>query len=135
MLLSQRVQNQTMLLKTLTCQTFICVLRKYPKRKDEQRESCLLPFVACRTVGGWQPVRTPLNACWLLMFGEGQTLPASCNIACYRDVIRPQLTHWAKTYSQMCIGTVGLERKQNVPKLQVGNARLSPEYETLCKMK
>lgn len=45
MLLSQRVQNQMMLLKTSTCQTFVCVLSQYPKRKDEQGESGLLPLL------------------------------------------------------------------------------------------
>lgn len=34
-------------------------------------------------------MRTPLIACWLLMFSEGQTLPALCNVACHSDVIRP----------------------------------------------
>lgn len=34
-----------MLLKMWTCQTFVCVLSQYPKRKGEQRESCLLPLL------------------------------------------------------------------------------------------
>lgn len=53
MLLPQRAQNQTL----RTCQTFVCVISKYPKRKGEQRESCLLPFVA----QGWQAARSPFN--------------------------------------------------------------------------
>ena len=53
MLLPQRAQNRTL----RTCQTFVCVLSQYPKRKDEQRESCLLPFVA----RGWQAARGPFN--------------------------------------------------------------------------
>ena len=104
MLLPQRAQNQTL----WTCQTFVCVLSQYPKRKGEQRESCLLPFVA----RGWHAARSPFN-CLLAahVFSEGQTLPALRSVACHSDVIGLQSIQQAETFPQMCIWTVGLAIK------------------------
>lgn len=80
---------------------FVCVLSQHPKRKDEQRESCLLPLLPA---GQWgQAVTAPLIACWLLMFSERPALPALRSVACRSDVTRPRSTQRVKTYSQMCI--------------------------------
>lgn len=66
---------------------FVCLASIQSGRMNRGNYVYLL--CSCRTTEGWQTLRAPLIACWLLMFSEGQKLPALCNLACQCDVTGP----------------------------------------------
>lgn len=68
------------------------------------------------------------------MFSERPALPALCSVACRSDVTRPRSTQRVKTYSQMCIWTIGLERRQKRPQIAGLKYKFGIEYWTSINM-